>query len=196
MAWFQQHHPPNACVWFPPKPPANPVLQGAFGLGHWVLSKNPQATADHHTQARVRFYNESRAESIFWAGFVLCCNPYLSDFHKKQLWGFKTGFGALVLGHPFAWVHISLGSTVLPKPPPKPSFGGLKLILGHLLRSTVPPKPPPQNQFWVLKTGYLFRVTPLLGCISHWVLTVPPIRGSKTGFASATTSDVIPSSCT
>ena len=58
--------------------------------------------------------------------------PYLSDFHKKQFWGLKTGFGALVQGHPFAWVHISLGSTVLPKPPPKSNFGGLKLILGHL----------------------------------------------------------------
>ena len=54
----------------------------------------------------------------------------LAGFHQRpqptpQFRGLKTGFGALVQGHPFAWVHISLGSTVLPQPPPKSSFGGL-----------------------------------------------------------------------
>ena len=64
---------------------------------------------------------------------------YFTGFHcstkstpQIQFWGFKTDFGALVKGHPFAWVHIPLGSTILPQPPPKSSFGGLKLILGHL----------------------------------------------------------------
>ena len=158
LSGFRQNHPQIQ------------FYKAILGLGHWVLSKNPQATADHHTQARVRFYNESRAESIFWAGFVLCCNPCLSDFHKKQLWGFKTGFGALVKGHPFAWVHTSLGSTVLPKTTPQIQFRGFRTDFGALVKVHRSTKTTPQNQFWVLKTGYLFRVTPLLGCISHWVL--------------------------
>ena len=73
----------------------------------------------------------------------------------------------------FAAILIFLIST-------KSSFGGLKLVLGHLLRVTpllgaylTGFHPPPKSSFGGLKLvlGHLFRVTPLLVCISH---SVPP----------------------
>ena len=146
FAWFHQNRPLIAFVWFPPKP-ANPVLQGPLNLGHWVLSKNPQATEDHHSQARQgydsttfspRFSHVPKAYSGLDSFFAAILIFLMST--KKQFWGFKTGFGALVKGHPLAWVHVSLSSTVRP---------GAYLTEFH--RST---KTPPQIQFRGSKTGF------------------------------------------